>query len=223
MSSRDFGTDDLRELFQNQPRTAAPDETCPSPDTLWASARGELEPAEARRVIDHTGRCPSCAEDWRLARFVSRRAPEGSDAEGTRPWGSAGWSRSLVAAAAVVAALGTGIFLWQDTGQEPVYRDAPEQSIESLVPEDEPLSRSEPVLDWSGPDGATYTLVVTTERGRILVWEDGLTESEYRLPEEVVTGVSADPEPGEALLWQVEASLPDGSRLPSGTFRVRLE
>jgi len=219
----DQGSEDLRTLFQELPRERAPGEECPSPDTLWASARGELDPAENRRVIDHTGRCPSCAEDWRLARHMGRsldgRAGGGASLADERPRPS--WPpRWLAAAAAVmVAVLGAGILLWQQPGRKPVYRDEPREAIEALVPEDQPLPRDAPTLRWAGPEGATYALVVTTMDAEILVNEQRLTESEYTLPQSVVATLA----PGAALLWHLKAMLPDGSRARSLTFMVRIE
>jgi len=220
----DQSSEDLRTLFQELPRERAPGEECPTPDTLWASARGELDPAENRRVIDHTGRCPSCAEDWRLARHMVRSL------EGRASGGGAGladerpglsWPpRWLAAAAAVmVAVLGAGILLWQQPGREPVNRDEPREAIASLVPEDQPLPRGAPTLRWVGPEGATYALVVTTMDVEILVNEQGLTGSEYTLPQSVVATL----DPGTVLLWHVKAALPDGSRARSLTFMVRIE
>lgn len=225
VSSRaDRNADDLRDVFQGLPREPVPGETCPAPETVWASARGELEPAENRAVVDHTGRCPSCAEDWRLARSVARslerRRPGDDTASADERTRRGLASRWLAAAAAVlVAAAGVGVFLWQTTEREPVYRVAPREAIVSRVPEDEPLSRDEPTLRWSGPEQATYALVVTTERLEVLVREEGLTRTEYTLPEPVVAGI----EPGTVLLWHVEATLLDGAREPSRTFRVRVE
>lgn len=223
-STADRNADDLREVFQGLPRKPVPGETCPAPETLWASARGELAPAENRALIDHTGRCPGCAEDWRLARSVARsldrRAPADDSASATERPRRGLVPRWVAAAAAVLlAAAGVGVFLWQTTDREPVYRDEPRAAIVSQVPEGEPLSRTDPTLRWSGPEGATYALVVTTERLEVLVREDGLTGTEHTLPEPVVDGL----EPGTVLLWHVEATLPDGARVPSRTFRVQLE
>lgn len=211
----------LRALFQGLPRERAAGEPCPPPEELWASARGELAPERNREVIAHTGRCPSCAEDWRLARHVVREASVGTtgtarEASGARPiW-------RLAVAASVLLAVAVGALWLARTRLEdrrPVYRVGPGEAIESLLPEDEPLSREEPVLRWRGPEGATYRLVVTTGRLEVLVREERLIESRYRLPREAMDALP----PGSVLLWQIEATLPDGSRLPSQTFRARLE
>jgi hypothetical protein len=172
-------------------------------------------------VIDHTGRCPSCAEDWRLARFVGRRAEEtGGDLAGGRRR-AMGRRRWLAAAAAVLVAIlgGVGLHLSQTEDRELVLRDQPGEMIESLTPEDRPLPREHATLRWTGPEGARYTLVVTTARVRVVARTEGLTESSYTLPVSAVAGL----DPGTDLLWHVEALLPDGSRVTSKTFRVRIE
>lgn len=223
MSRPDAGGDGLRELFQGLSRKTAPGEVCPTPEELWASARGELPPDENRRIIDHTGRCPSCAEDWRLARFVGRRMAESEGGVRRSRDREARPRRWLVAAAAalVVALGGAGVFLWQEADERRTYRQEqePGQAIESLVPEAEPLPRTDPTLRWSGPEGASYSLVVTTTRLEVLARAEGLTEAEYTLPQEPVASL----EPGTVLLWHVEATLPDGARVPSRTFRVEVE
>lgn len=222
MSQVGCGDEEMRNLFQNLPQDPPSGEVCPAPGELWASARGELAPEENRRLIDHTGRCPSCAEEWRLARVLARRAADGKSLAQRRPFWEVVPARRLVAAAAlVVAVLGaSGLYLWRQTAErEPVYRVEPPRAVESLVPEGEPLSRADPRLRWSGLDGAAYSLVVTSEQLEVLAQAEGLTESEYRLPGPVVAGLA----PGTVLLWHVAAVLPDGARVSSKTFRVRIE
>jgi hypothetical protein len=224
----------LRELFQGLPRERAAGETCPDPAELWAAARGEAAPDRLRWIVGHTARCASCAEDWRLARHVERGREEriSSIAAAPRQSGSPFPARftRLAAAAALVLAAGVGA-LWVaqgrlgDLGGQQVAERGEAASIEALTPEDEPLPRTDPVLRWRGPESAPgveearYDLTVTTERARILHRAERLRETEYRLPAEAIGGLRS----GTVLLWQVEATLPDGSRVSSATYRVQLE
>jgi hypothetical protein len=221
VTRRELGDDGLREAFQSLPRRTAEGEACPPPEEIWAAARGELDPRASRRLIDHTGRCPSCAEDWRLARHLAARGPGVAVEPAESPPRRRRAPRWLAAAAVFVAVAlgGSWLFLSQDREREPVFRVEPRTAVESLIPEDRPLPRDEPVLRWRGPEGASYRLVVTDERLRLLAREERVTGSEYRLPDEVLAAVP----PGGVILWQLEATLPDGSRLPSQTFRVKLE
>jgi len=221
VSRPDLGADDLRQRFQDLPRSTVPGEACPSPEELWESARGELPPERNRAVIDHTGRCPSCAEAWRLARFVSRRArEEGGLAAGPRGATPPRWWWSAAAAAVLVVALGSaGLLLRHARERAPVYRNETKEAIEPLTPEDQPLSRADPTLRWSGPDGATYDVRVTTEGVRVLARAEDLEEPRYTLPASVVAGL----DPGTPLLWRVEATLPGGGHVASRAFRVSIE
>ena len=226
----------LRSLFEGQSgrRTG---ETCPEPDVLWASTRGELDPAENRRVIEHTGRCPSCAEDWRLARHLGRDAG-GREAEGSvvplagaadgRRETTLGHSMGRLALAASVLLAVAVVALWipqtrlgDDPGSIRSGRGAGADGprIEALTPEDRPLSRDEPVLRWRGPEGARYDLTVTVPRTGAVHRAPRLEGTEHRLP----AGVIAALPPGTRLDWQVKATLPDGDELLSPTYLVRLE
>lgn len=44
-----------------------PREDCPTAETLWKVAHGEVILHERQAVIDHVAECPLCAEAWRLA------------------------------------------------------------------------------------------------------------------------------------------------------------
>lgn len=206
----------LRDLFQAMPRTTPDEGECPRPEELWAAARGEADPRLARQVIDHTAICTSCAEDWRLARLLIARVP-GSGAR--RPHSKMRAGRWAAAAALVVGVLGGGWLFVQNRVGPSARRLPGAPTIESLLPEDTPISRDGPQLSWTGPEGATYRLLVTDEHLRVLVSEAGLTSTEYRLPETIVAEIPG----GTVLLWKLEASLPDGRRLSSATFRTQLE
>lgn len=222
------GSDDdrsLREAFSSLSRYARPREDCPAPDRLWSAVRGELPPSETRRLVNHTASCPACAEAWRLAREVVRESP-GEASEVERPSPAASGRRwryaSLAAAAAAAAVLAVVGVLWvQSPGGPPdsVYRQAEEGAIRSLVPDEEALPRDRVLLRWSGPEEARYDLRVSTEALDVLVTAEGLEEPEY-----LVRAAELEELPPSArLLWQVEATLPDGGRLASKTFVSRLE
>jgi hypothetical protein len=103
--------------------------------------------------------------------------------------------------------------------EPPAYRAQPGESITSLVPEGTVLPRARCLLRWSGPAGARYDLLVATSDMRPLVRVPRLEASEYL----VAAGALAALPAGTRLLWQVEADLPDGSRLPSRTFAFMLD
>jgi hypothetical protein len=92
-----------------------------------------------------------------------------------------------------------------------------------------------PALDWSsaetrvtftpetmtlrwpgGPEGARFDLRVSDANLDILDRVRGLDQPEYTLRAESLAGL----EPGATVLWQVEAVLPDGSRVSSPTFEA---
>lgn len=142
----------LRELFQRLPLRRAPGEECPEPAELWDSARGEVDPGRHRWLIGHTGRCPSCAEDWRLARHLERG--EAAPAAADRPVaGPARFQRFALAAtvilAVAVAALWTARVVVEP--EPPVERSGDRSAIEALTPEDRPLSGRSRSSGGAGP------------------------------------------------------------------------
>ncbi len=207
--------DRLRRAWDSLSEDAAPTESCPEPERLWAAVRGELAPAATRGLVAHTLSCGGCAEAWRLAREVATGLPrpEAFDLAPARPrWGGLG--TLLAAAAAVVVAI--------TLARPPLssYREVGAGVVRSRLPEGRLLSRSQCVLRWSsGPPGSHYDLRVATEDLTILAVVRGLEATEYRIPASALTPLPA----GAKLLWQVEVLLPDGSRLSSLTFVTRIE
>jgi hypothetical protein len=216
--------DRIRELFAALPPDAAPTEDCPEPERIWRAVRGELAGDAFRGIADHTIACPYCTNAWRLARDVASgaglvREQEPARSVKTRP-GVAWWMAA--AAAAVVAFVALTLELRRPshpTVGEPAYRAGVEQAVRSLVPEGAKLPRERFVLRWTGPEGARYDLQVATEELSVLVEARGLAETEHR----VAPGRLAELEPGATIVWQVEAVLPDGSRLTSVSFAAELE
>ncbi|MFT4623185.1 MAG: hypothetical protein ACI8PZ_001841 [Myxococcota bacterium] len=67
--------DRLRFLFAQAFEEAMPTDDCIPADRLLAAAQGELDPEARDAVIDHTTRCPVCAEAWRLAWLPQDETP----------------------------------------------------------------------------------------------------------------------------------------------------
>ncbi|HKI06599.1 MAG TPA: zf-HC2 domain-containing protein [Thermoanaerobaculia bacterium] len=219
----------LRAAF-TAPAAVAPDpESCPAPEVIWAAVRGELPPQELREVVEHTASCAACAEDWRLAAELERQSAA-SAATTTAPGkvitGRFGQWRSFTAAAALAAGLlvAVGVYRTGDLGpKEPTYREAPEAPgsvVRSQLADGQVLTRQGAVLRWSPVTGAAaYDVRVSTEDLRVLQTVQGLTATEYRVPDSALASLPA----GSKLLWQVEAVFSDGHRQASPTFTNPLQ
>jgi hypothetical protein len=217
MSEQDLRTEDLRRAFLAPPPDAPLGEGCYEPERVLRAVLGELSVKENRRLADHAATCGSCALAWKLAR-------EYADEAELRPTPSLRVWRWLPAAAVLVAAVvAVGVFAPWEEGEgkgEPVLRSVSTERVRSLVPEDQPLSRTEFVLRWSGgADGARYDLRITDRRLNTLHRATSIDATEYTVPESALSAL----EPGSIVLWQVETVLPDGRRATSATFAARLE
>ncbi|MBW8878904.1 MAG: hypothetical protein JF614_28460 [Acidobacteria bacterium] len=214
----------LRAAFTAPATAAPPPEDCPSPETIWAAVRGELPPQALREVVDHTARCAACAEDWRLAVEVDRQ--EAAQAAETAPGkvivGRFGRFRQLAAAAALAAGLlvAVGVYRQAIVPSQPIYREAQQTQVRSLLPAGQPLPRQAAVLRWTPLPGAvSYDVSVSTEDLRQVATAQGQTAAEYRLPPAALSGLPA----GARLLWQVDAIFPDGHHVTSPTFTTPLQ
>jgi hypothetical protein len=221
MSGDERGPDVLREAWLGSSRDAAPRADCPEPSVLWEAARGETDPGTARALVSHTVECPACAEAWRLAMEVARMEP----AEAPR-LAAAAPSRTewrWIGVAATVAALAAAGALLVRHGPEtdrPLFRDTERLAIRSLLPETAPVPRASCLLRWSGgPPGTRYRIEVATERLDVVDRARDLDRPEYLVPAKALAAVP----PGARLLWQVEARTPDGGRVTSPTFVLRLD
>ncbi|MEM7352177.1 MAG: hypothetical protein AAF657_15355 [Acidobacteriota bacterium] len=229
--------EELRRAYLSHTRDRLPEDS-PGPEDLWQLATGELSASEARGWIDHISRCPACAEDFRLTRqmvaemsdeadlTVDSSAEEPTDitevsgrsvvAFPQRSDGSRWWRNVAAAAAVLMVAGGIGWRLAQP--DDVTFRQGGETLVQSLLADDRIAPRAEANLRWSGPEGAVYDLIVTTEALEIIYQAEGLATTELQLPKERLEGLPA----GTVLRWHVEAVLPDGTRLPSDTFDLSL-
>jgi len=216
----------LRAAFTAPAMDEPAHEDCPSPETLWAAVRGELQPQALREVVDHTARCAACAEDWRLAVEVDRQAAQVESAPAKLPGnviaGRFGGWRSLAAAAALAAGLFVAVGIYREAmvPSQPAYRETQQETVRSLLGAGQALPRQAAVLRWTPLPGATaYDVSVGTETLRQVASAHGLAATEYRLPPAALGSLPA----GAKLLWRVEASFPDGHRVESPTFTTLLQ
>jgi hypothetical protein len=171
-------------------------------------------------VVEQLLTSPAAAEAWRLAlemgpdaavEVAADRAPE----ESTRP---AKW-RWMAAAAAAVLAVGLGWQLIPPRGDgEPTYRSVESREIRSAVVGGAELSRAEPVLRWTGVDGARYRVRVLTPDLQVLEESAESSAREYTLS----PGTLGRIPPRGQILWQVEARIPGEGIITSPTFSIRV-
>lgn len=216
----------LREAFAA--RAGLPRDDCPDPVKFWEAIRGEASSDDVERLVEHTIGCAACAEDWRLARHLvaetGMRDVVVSRAESDRqlPWMWSRWGILLASAATVFVAIGlVGYFRPHSAGPTPpAYREASSRSIESLLPDNATVSRTRCVLRWSpGPAGSRYDVRVATDDLTLVESARNLEKTEHQVPAEALAAFPA----GMRLVWQVEAILPDGARLRSPAFILRLD
>lgn len=210
----------LRQSFAALDETGRAEGGCPDPERIWEAVHANLAPSAARELVGHVAACPSCAADWRIAMRSDRR----SAARGLPSRRAVSPARfALLAAAASIllaALLVTATRFGDPAGAMPVYRAGDGSTIESLLPGDLALPRGQALLRWSplGED-ALYSVEVGTLDLVPLASAHDLTESKFLIPPAALKSV-AD---GESIVWQVEASLPDGRRIASDAFVTRVE
>jgi hypothetical protein len=219
MSTATISEERIREVLVDTAEVAGDGSACPASEKLVLSGRGELAPDADSEVVLHIAGCTACAAAWRVSREVA-----GESASKVRPFVkkkkalAQPWIRLAAAAALLVVVVGGGVLIfspWQTTA--PIYREQEEEMLQSLVPEDEPLSRDRFVLRWvPAAQGSVYDVLVTTERMDTLARGTGLDDAEFQVAQDALKGI----ESGAPIFWQVSAHLPDGRRIESPTFIV---
>jgi len=207
------------ELFRAS-MPAEPEGACPSSETLWSAARGELPAGEMGSLATHLTTCAACGEALAVsAELVAEDTPQ------ARAWSPRPLSR-LRAAVAGITAVAAGLLVYLAQREPaPPDRRGPElaasrgeasAAIRSLSKEEQPAS--EPRLQWTPVDQAVrYRVQVSTEDLRP-VYDGALEGTTLALPPQVGGAKQA----GQPFLWQVEALLPDGRTVTSPTFKLRL-
>jgi hypothetical protein len=213
----------LRAAFASLSASASPGPDCPVPDSIWEALSGEMSARSTAAIVEHTSRCPACAEAWRLGHeLAGQRGAEASAVARSTAFRAPGigvWA-SLSAAALLFIVVGIGIVM-RPPGQQPgVTRASEEKTIQSLVEGTASLPRDVFVLKWSAPAaGARYALRVGTQDLTPIASTQGLERPEYQVP---VKSLERLP-PGATIVWRVEAILPDGRRIASQAFMNRVE
>jgi hypothetical protein len=176
---------------------------------VFSALHGDMRPEERRAVVDELIENPQAAAAWRLARELEPGDPMGLFA---LPW------RWMSMAAMLFLVIGTAWAILPRQSEAPVFRGEQSRTIASLLPEDV-LSRTEPVLRWTGLEGARYRVRVLTPELELLDEAEGLVAPEYRLREDVLAMIPA----GGRILWQVEARVRGTPAVVSLTFNTRME
>ncbi len=183
----------------------------PEADTerVFSALHGDMRPEQRRAVVDELIQNPQAAAAWQLARELEPREPKGMFA---LPW------RWMSMAAMLMLVIGTAWAILPRQSEAPAYRGGEARTIGSLLPDDV-LSRAEPVLRWTGLEGARYRVRVLTPELEPLDEAEGLVVPEYRLREDVLAMVPA----GSRILWQVEAGVRGTPPVVSLTFNTQVE
>jgi len=176
---------------------------CPATEEIWAAVSGELPAERTRSLGAHTVECSACAELWRLAREV------GAEPSARRVRGSRRWVGLAAAAVLAVVALTTLVMVREDPSDpvEPGLRTPSDDiGIQSLISPGQALSREDCRLIWEGPEGASYTVTVTTGDLRPVLEVTDIWETSLSISPELLSTMPA----GSELLWRVTGELPNG-------------
>jgi hypothetical protein len=220
------GLEELRRAFAAEPGLAPVPAECPPPESIWLAARGQLPAKALRELLDHVAACPSCTEEWRLARDFEKAEEAPGEGAVTPGEEASSWAETagqparrrvspLVAwraAAGAAAALLIGllvVLVARGPGSMAPARLAL-RGLPALAPPRlgaagcEAPSRERCFLHWSGPAGARYAVLVSTLSGRRVAEARGLSIPSFRVPAFLLASFP----PGTVLGWQVTAERP---------------
>lgn len=215
----------LRDAFGDPGSGEPPPGACPAAETIFTAANGglaKMTAAEQGELLDHLASCPACGEAWRLAVEIGKEvaAPAAAPVIAGRFGGPPSPLRralpiaSLVAALLLIAIAVPMLLPDRYSAPQPGMRGAGETAIVDLSG---PLDRQRCVLRWRlEPErqGALFAVRVMSETLEVVASPSGLAAAELEIPPAKLLAIP----PGGKLLWQVQASLPDGSVEDSPTF-----
>jgi hypothetical protein len=212
-------------IRQDADRTRITDR-CPPSETLWSAARGDLPPDALAPLLDHVSTCAACSEAWQLAVEVTRDLGKEveSDAPPLAP-ARRRWLRwSALAAAAAVLAI-AAVVLPRYLARPPessgeVYRTEATPAIRPLLSEGQPAAKDHLLLRWTpAGEGARYAVEIATEDLSVVDRGENLTTNEYLVPERALDRLPS----GTRLVWQVQATMPNGRTTRSAAFIISLQ
>lgn len=194
-------------------RSQSSTQQCPEPQRLFEAASGELDREQRMQILDHVSECAQCAEAWRIAMEIGVRPATSVSRTPAGAW-------KFATAASVIVSVGLLAYVGlREGGDTPQYRDATGSTAPVSLSADR-LPRGRFLLQWSpGPAGSTYAVRLSTASLVVLLAREDIGVTELLIPSAVLANVRS----GEQLFWQVDARLPDGSRLTSGTYVVTLQ
>jgi len=215
----------LREAFQGQFNQQSLSEDCLTAESICEAVAGQYASEKTMAMINHTATCPSCAENWRLARELKHNFSDAPQALPPRvkPFRLLPWS--LAAAAMLILGLWASLSREKPVdlgGESSVLRTGETFTIESKLAKGMHLTRDECVLQWSiSSDGdvSEYRLRVTTSDPFDVVADVVVEEPRYRIPAKALQRLPAK----TPLLWRVTATLPEVGQVHSPTFTNTLE
>jgi hypothetical protein len=212
--------DALREAFRSRAEASAASVSDEDRERVWLAVTGELDAPARRAIVGRMATDPALAEAWRVALELWSAAHEGAAATSAPASDSRMWPVWRIAAAAVVVLALAGTFVvLRDRATGDVVRDRPSVTIESQLAAGALLPRDDFRLRWTPAlEGSRYDARVTTEDLRLITTAAELTTAELVVAPALLAGLP----PGTRVLWQVDAILPDGSRISSATFVATL-
>jgi hypothetical protein len=187
---------------------------------IFDALHGEMSPAERQAVIEQLVSNPAAASAWRLARAMAPDTAHAGalDRPSEERWRFARWKWVSVAAAAMLA-IGVGWLLTlSPQADPPMYRSVESRAITSRFEPGAKLSRTRPVLRWTGIDRARYRVRVFTADLQVLDESTETSALEYTLNQETLARIP----PGTQILWQVEAHISGEVVITSPTFSIRV-
>ena len=190
-------------------------------DRVWRAVAGELPADERLDLIERLSSEPALAAAWRVAHALQSTTPEAMSVPATPVRGKAIWTRSWLAAAALlIFGVASAVVLqrYRPSGDD-TFRTADHYVIEALIPAGAALPRDAFLLRWSpGPADTRYQVRVTTEDLRLLTTAE-LSQPEWTVPSDALSQVPS----GARVVWQVDATFPDGEKVTSAAFMTRIQ